>query len=267
MHAVPAIASGLPLTTRDRAPDSMCETARERSEAEVAMRQTGFVGAMFGGALLCAALVACTATPADSAAAGSTSRPTRTAAATAEPTAHATPDAPAPAGEAAGDTVPLAPADPPAPPTSAPNAPGTIGSSLPRCIDEQLVLAYFARPQDSGAGSFYGDLVFTNISGSDCSVDGWPGVIAQNSGVKVGAPASREGASSATVVLAANGGVATARLHGTQPGAYDCPATASTHLRAFVTSDGGGPGVYVTQSIPVCGDSTATLGVGPFTAG
>lgn len=259
MHAVPAVASGLSLTTRDHEPDSMCETARARSEAEVAMRQTGFVSAMFGGALLCAALAACSAVPADSAAAGSTSRPTRTAAATAKPTAHATPDAaPAPAG----DSVPLAPADPPAP-----DAPSAIGPSLPRCIDEQLVLDYVARPQDSGAGSFYGDLVFTNISGSDCLVDGWPGVIAQNSGVKVGAPARAEGASSAMVVLAAHGGVAIARLHGTQPGAHGCPATTSTHLRAFVTADGRGPGVYVTQSIPVCGDATATLGVGPFTAG
>jgi hypothetical protein len=232
------------------------------------MRQTGFIGTVLGGALLCAALVACSAAPVQPATAAHSSRPTH-APATEKSTARATTDAaaPAPAGDAADDAATISPAVPVAPPAPAPDATGTNAAPMPRCIDEQLVLAYVARPQDSGAGSFYGDLVFTNISGSDCSVDGWPGVIAQSGGVQLGAPARREGASSTMVVLAARGGVAIARLHGTQPGAYDCPATTSTHLRAHVTADGGGPGVYVTQSIAVCGDATATLGVGAFAAG
>jgi uncharacterized protein DUF4232 len=118
-----------------------------------------------------------------------------------------------------------------------------------------------------GTGSFYGDLVFTNVATSDCSFDGWPGVIAQNAdGVQLGGVARIEGLSSTPVVLAAKGGVAIAALHGSMPGAYDCVATTSTTLRAYLTHDGAGAGVSVAATIPVCSDRTATLGVGPLTA-
>ncbi|MEJ3405784.1 DUF4232 domain-containing protein [Rathayibacter sp. YIM 133350] len=151
-----------------------------------------------------------------------------------------------------------------APPSEAPDSAGAAA----HCQDEQLSLGYQARPEDSGAGSFYGDLVFTNNSATDCSFDGWPGLIAENAdGGRLGWPASAEGSASQPVVLAAKGGTAVARLHGTQPGAYGCPETTSAMLRAFITSDGAGPGIVVQQQLPVCGDTTATLAVGPLEAG
>ena len=150
--------------------------------------------------------------------------------------------------------------------TDTPNDPAQ--TTAPHCIDEQLTLGYNARPQDSGAGNWYADLVFTNVSANDCSFDGWPGLIVQDTdGAQLGTWARIEGATSETVVLGAGRGVATANLHGTNPGAYGCPSTTSATLRAFITPDGTGPGVAVAQEIAVCSDDTATLGIGPLVAG
>ncbi|MGI9823699.1 DUF4232 domain-containing protein [Agromyces sp. Marseille-Q5079] len=172
---------------------------------------------------------------------------------------------PTPAADAAtsGDGAEaLAPETEQAPEASEPDA------TPAQCVDEQLALAYVARPQDSGAGQFFANLVFTNVSASDCSFDGWPGLVAEDAdGAMLGGPALAEGGSSDLAVLAANGGVAIAPLHGGMPGAYGCPATTSTALRAFLSSDGAGPGVTVAQAIPVCSDRTSTLGLGPLIAG
>jgi hypothetical protein len=149
-------------------------------------------------------------------------------------------------------------ADPTIPPALVPAA---------RCVDEQLALAYVPRPQDSGAGSFIADLVFTNTSASECSFAGWPGLIAEDAaGAQLGGPALAEGSEWPTVVLAAHGGTAVATLRGGNPGAWGCPTATSATLRAFISSDGAGPGVAVAQQIPVCADRTSTLGLGSLRA-
>ncbi|MCP2365936.1 hypothetical protein BCL57_000078 [Agromyces flavus] len=159
-----------------------------------------------------------------------------------------------------------APAGAAEPPADRPPAAGDP-APIPRCADEQLTLAYRARPQDSGAGSFWADLVFANVSASDCSFAGWPGLVALDaSGGQLGGPARIEGDTWQTVVLHAHGGVAISRLHGTNPGAWGCPEATSTTLRATIGSDGAGPGVSVAQAIPVCADRTSTLAVGALVA-
>ena len=232
---------------------------------ELAMRKAGLVSAVTAAMICCGALAGCAAhieSP-------TTDEATQTSAqvhrATATPSA--TPEA-APQHAASSGTEALNPplsqvVEPPSgTPTDSPQV------TAPHCIDEQLTLRYNSRPQDSGAGNWYADLVFTNVSANDCSFDGWPGLVAENAdGVQLGTWARIEGATSATVVLGAGGGIATANLHGTNPGAYDCPATTSATLRAFITPDGTGPGVAVAQEIAVCADDTATLGIGSIVAG
>jgi hypothetical protein len=181
-----------------------------------------------------------------------------------------TPPDPATSGEQVQHAA-LEPAVEPPAPAPAGTAPAEADSApvvIARCADEQLTLAYRARPQDSGAGSFAADLVFTNVSATDCSFAGWPGLIAADAaGAQLGGPGLAEGITWETVVLTANGGAATAKLHGTNPGAFGCPAAMSTTLRAFISFDGAGPGVAVAQAIPVCSDHTSTLGVGALVAG
>ena len=242
------------------------------------MRQNRFFAGAVAGVFLCGALAGCTGTDpdptAETVAAGATaSAPT--------PRATRAPDA---SGASAATPVPDAVASSvddtdirlevgqiieapvPSPEVRQAPVPAPEAVAMPtHCIDEQLALAYRARPQDSGAGSFMGDLVFTNTSAADCSFDGWPGLIAQSAdGVRLGAPARAFGATSSLVVLTAHGGMAVSELHGGQPGPYGCPATTSTTLRAYITSDGAGPGVAVAQSIPVCADGTSTLRIGPL---
>ncbi|KQO95864.1 DUF4232 domain-containing protein [Leifsonia sp. Leaf264] len=143
-------------------------------------------------------------------------------------------------------------------PTPTPTPPGGAAAA---CQDEQLTGTYTARPQDSGAGQFYGDLTFTNVSAAACSFDGFPGLVAQDAdGVQLGAAADGEGPESAVTIEPK--GVAVARLHGTQPGAFSCTEAQSTTLLARFTADGAGPGVPVPAAIPVCADDTRTLSVG-----
>ena len=211
------------------------------------MRKAGLVSAVIAAMICCGALAGC-APPAET---PTTDDATKTSAqvrpATAMPSA--TPEA-APQHAANSGTKAL---NPPLgeviePPSGTPTDSTPV--TAPACIDEQLTLSYMSRPQDSGAGSWYADLVFTNISANDCSFDGWPGLIAQDAdGVRLGTQARVEGATSETVVLSGGGGIAMANLHGTNPGAYDCPATTSTTLRAFITPDGTGPGVMKARSV------------------
>ena len=50
------------------------------------------------------------------------------------------------------------------------------------------------------------------------------------------------------------------------PAAWGCEAITADHLRAYVTSDGAGPGVVATAQIPVCADGSTVLEIGPLTA-
>lgn len=241
------------------------------------MRQIGLFATAMAGVLLCGALAGCTA--ADPGPTTETAATARATAAVPAPRATSTPEASgasaaAPVHDAAAssaqDTDVMLEVgqiiEAPSPELRpAPVPPPEAVAMPPHCIDEQLALIYRARPQDSGAGSFMGDLVFTNTSAADCSFDGWPGLIAQGAdGVRLGGPARAFGAASSLVVLTAHGGAAVSELLGGQPGPYGCPATTSTTLRAYITSDGAGPGVAVAQSIPVCADGTSTLRIGPL---
>ncbi|RXZ47261.1 DUF4232 domain-containing protein [Agromyces fucosus] len=245
------------------------------------MRQTGILATAMVGVFLCGALAACTvsdprpmtetAATAVATAAAQTPRATTTPGASDVSAATRVRDAVASRADDTDITLEVgqiieAPVPAPSHQLVPAPVPAQEAVAMPtHCIDEQLTLAYRARPQDSGAGSFMGDLVFTNISAADCSFDGWPGLIALSAdGVRLGAPARASGGTSSLVVLTANGGVAVSELHGGQPGPYGCPATTSTMLRAYITSDGAGPGVAVVQSIPVCADGTSTLRIGPL---
>jgi len=244
----------------------MCRTAQLARRAGCTKRQSGIIGTAMAGVLLCAASDAGSAgAVASSRTAAAAPTPPATPTTEASGASIAVPGSDAGASSTGGTDVTLdvdrlveAPSPEAGPSPEADPAPA-------HCIDEQLTLAYQARPQDSGAGSFFGDLVFTNTSASDCSFRGWPGLIAQSAdGVQLGATARASGTASSPVVLHANGGAAISQLQGGNPGAYGCPATTSTTLRAYITSDGAGPGVAVAQSIPVCADRSSTLRVGPL---
>lgn len=134
-----------------------------------------------------------------------------------------------------------------------------------KCQDEQLTLEYASRPDLSVVGASGFELVFTNASDVACSMWGWPGLIIESAdGTRIGSSWT-VGEMSEPFVLA-TGDAAIVLGSAPDPAAWGCEAMTADHLRAYVTSDGAGPGVVGAAPIPVCTDGSTVLEIGPFTA-
>lgn len=134
-----------------------------------------------------------------------------------------------------------------------------------KCHDEQLTLEYLSRPDLSVVGASGFELVFTNSSDAACSMWGWPGLIVESAdGSRIGSSWT-VGEMGEPFVLA-NGDAAVVLGSAPDPAAWGCEATMADHLRAYVTSDGAGPGVVGAAQIQVCADGSTVLEIGPLTA-
>lgn len=134
-----------------------------------------------------------------------------------------------------------------------------------KCQDEQLTLEFISRPDLSVVGASGFELAFTNASDTSCSMWGWPGLIVESAdGTRIGSSWT-VGDMSEPFVLA-NGDAAIVLGSAPDPAAWGCEAMTADHLRAYVTSDGAGPGVVGTAQIPVCTDGSTVLEIGPLTA-
>ena len=135
-----------------------------------------------------------------------------------------------------------------------------------KCQDEQLTLEFVARPDLSVAGASGFELVFTNASDTACSMWGWPGLIVESAdGTRIGSSRT-VGDMGEPFVLGERRHRHRARL-GARPRSVGLRGDRQPdHLRAYVTSDGAGPGVVGTAQIPVCADGSSVLEIGPLTA-
>ncbi|AEW95836.1 putative secreted protein [Streptantibioticus cattleyicolor NRRL 8057 = DSM 46488] len=93
------------------------------------------------------------------------------------------------------------------------------------------------RDASVGAGQYYSKLVFTNVSGTTCTLTGFPGVsYVKGGGVQSGNPAQRTGGDVRTVTLPPHG-TAVATLHDANGvGGYDpkeCQLSAAEGLRIY----------------------------------
>lgn len=63
----------------------------------------------------------------------------------------------------------------------------------PKCANADLKAGY--RATDAGAGSRFGEITLTNVSGHACALGGFGGLsyVGGGNGTQIGAPASREG--------------------------------------------------------------------------
>ena len=135
-----------------------------------------------------------------------------------------------------------------------------------KCQDEQLTLEYISRPDLSVVGASGFELVFTNATDTQCSMWGWPGLIVESAdGTRIGSSWTVGDDMGEPFVLA-NGDAAIVLGSAPDPAAWGCEAVTADHLRAYVTSDGAGPGVVGTAQIPVCADGSTVLEIGPLTA-
>jgi hypothetical protein len=87
---------------------------------------------------------------------------------------------------------------------------------------------------DAAAGTSYRRLVFTNISGHPCAVQGFPGVsyVGGDDGHQIGAPAVRTGSGGTTIRLAA-GQTASSNVGFVNVGNYDAAECRPTDTRGI----------------------------------
>jgi hypothetical protein len=113
---------------------------------------------------------------------------------------------------AARQAVQYQPPSPTAAPQSSPSGPASPPGTIAGCAPDALRLA--VGPASGTAGSFYYPLQFTNVSGSACTMYGYPGVafVTGPGGSPIGGPAVRDPAFPGELVTLAPGAVAHASL-------------------------------------------------------
>ena len=140
-------------------------------------------------------------------------------------------------GAAAASTPTAAATSASAAPVS--SAPATSSSAaVTMCATSALKAAVNTAKPGAAAGSIYYPLDLTNISGSTCTVFGYPGVsfVTGPSGTLIGRAATRNPVKPATTVTLAPGQVAHATLQVAQAGNYDpaqCKPVTAHWLRIF----------------------------------
>ena len=185
-------------------------------------RRTVLTGALFLPAAAATALVVagCTSGGASSSSSAA-APPASTAAAPSSPAISAAPSSPA---------ASAAPA--------ASNSPNnvTAGNGTPACATRGLQATVGI--SQGAAGSIYQVIDFKNISGTPCTLFGYPGVALAGGApvTQIGAAATRNSAASATTVTLGAGDTANALLRISQAADYtpsDCHPTATSFLQIY----------------------------------
>ena len=118
---------------------------------------------------------------------------------------------------------------------AAPGAAAHTGLATPACATSGLDVWLNTQGQGA-AGTIFYKLNFTNLSGSTCTLFGYPGVSGTNLvGTQLGSPAVREIVTPHTVTLA-NGATAFAQVGIVQPGLFPpskCGPVTAAGLRVF----------------------------------
>ncbi|MBY8888569.1 DUF4232 domain-containing protein [Streptomyces sp. PTM05] len=141
-------------------------------------------------------------------------------------------------------------------------------SGIVPCATSQLK----ATQQDAsvGAGQYYSKVVFTNVSGTTCTLDGFPGVsYVKQAGVQSGNAAQRSGGPGHVVTLKPHG-TASAVLHDANGiGGYDpsqCQLSQAQGLRVYPPNQKAA--LFIPWNTQHCaGPTIHSLTIGPVQAG
>jgi Protein of unknown function (DUF4232) len=141
------------------------------------------------------------------------------------------------------------------PPTGSSVSPHVAGP--PGCATSGLSVKL--GPGNGAAGSTFIPIVFTNTSGSSCSLFGYPGVsfVTGQGGSQIGSAASRDTTQPAQNIVLAAGGVAHATLRVVQAGnfpAAGCKPVTATELKIF--PPGQTDPLYLSFSSPTCASTS-----------
>jgi hypothetical protein len=157
---------------------------------------------------------------------------------------------------------------PPSPSAPAPRGGAGSGSGVPPCATRDLQVT--TGPTQGAAGSVYVILLFTNTSGSTCTLYGYPGVaLANGSPVKqVGLPAERTASHPVRVVTLHSGGVANAVLRIVEAGNFpapDCDMVRTSWLQVIPPNQY--TPAYLRYSSYACAKPVRILSVAPVQPG
>jgi hypothetical protein len=158
-------------------------------------------------------------------------------------------------GSAAASTPTAAATSASAAPASSAPATSSSSTAVTMCATSALKAAVNTAKPGAAAGSIYYPLDLTNVSGSTCTVFGYPGVsfVTGPSGTLIGRAATRNPVKPATTVTLAPGQVAHATLQVAQAGNYDpaqCKPVTAHWLRIF-PPDQTAP-LYVSFTTKAC---------------
>jgi hypothetical protein len=145
---------------------------------------------------------------------------------------------------------------PPPPATGSSASPHTAGP--PACATSGLSVKLGAG--NGAAGSTYIPIVFTNTTGSSCSLFGYPGVsfVAGQGGSQIGSAAQRDTTQPAQDIVVAAGGVAHATLRVVQAANFPvaaCKPTTATELKIF--PPGQTDALFLAFSAKTCASTAA----------
>ena len=109
--------------------------------------------------------------------------------------------------------------------------PAPADRKTPKCTNTDLKAGY--RATDAGAGSRFGEITLTNVSGHACALGGFGGLsyVGGGDGAQVGAPAAREG--KWRTVIMKPGQVAVSEVSESTAENYPAPACKPTEVDGF----------------------------------
>jgi hypothetical protein len=144
--------------------------------------------------------------------------------------------APAPSvtGQAAPTQATIAPdaASGGDPVSTVPNASTADPMATPACSGDRLDIRVERRPEASGAGQTYSEIILTNTSDVTCTLSGTPSIVTfldPSTGQKVGVRGTDR--LTGEVVALAPGEAGYAVIHFSSTGAHDCPAISTADAR------------------------------------
>lgn len=137
------------------------------------------------------------------------------------------------------------------------------------CATKQLDISL--ANEQGAAGSRLADITFTNISGTPCTLLGFPGVsaVTNNDGTQLGAAAERESDQETTTITLAPGHSARAGLKMTNVGVLDpasCQPQAADGLRVYPPGETASAFIRIS-GLEGCAGDAHYLSIQPVTAG
>ncbi len=139
--------------------------------------------------------------------------------------------------------------------SAVPDAGPTASTAIPVCAGDRIDIRVERRPEASGAGQTYSEIVFTNTGAATCTLTGPPSMVAfldPSTGHEVGLRGTDR--LTGEVVALAPGQAGYAVIHFSSTGAHDCPAVSTADARIAPPQWDQSRPVTLDHAVSLCTD-------------